>query len=71
MTIEQTRNLIEDLFRQGPLHPVHQAAGRRVSQDELDRTALLDPGFGGQARVECLGRSVDQESADNIWLVRK
>lgn len=47
MTIEQTRHLIHDLFRQGPMHPVHQAAGRRVSQDELERMALLDPGFGG------------------------
>ena len=40
-------DLVQRLFKEGLIVPVYRAAGRRVSVDEIERRALVDPGFGG------------------------
>ena len=39
--------VVQRLFKEGLIVPVYRAAGRRVSVDEMERRALVDPGFGG------------------------
>jgi hypothetical protein len=47
MTGKEIRMMVRRLFKEGPLAPVYRAAGRRVSVDEMERLALVDPDFGG------------------------
>jgi hypothetical protein len=47
MTGKEIRMVVQRLFKEGLIVPVYRAAGRRVSVDEMERRALVDPGFGG------------------------